>query len=346
MESYRPALALPGDAARGAILFNKKCSTCHKQAGVGHEVGPNLASLTTRTPESLFTAILDPSAAVETKYLNFVVATTLGRSVIGLLSTETGSSITVVGAEAKSESILRTDIEELRSTGMLLMPDGIEKDFTHQDLADDRIRQVAAEVTHIDAMLRVLTPGPESTHQHFPGADLNGAIVEADFQFGRLLISVQHLQCHHDAYCGESQFCSSHGTRDSIFNVVKTRPRLRRRHGPAKLFGRTDIGGMQCVLRVCRIANAFHFLNVLFRIVFCGMKHPTNDLCVVEEHDANLLTHLPHRHGDIRFWHQLGTRNFDRQFGFHSSIDARFVIVGRCFVEVTHHVGGDVRLMN
>jgi len=136
MESFRPALGLTGDVARGAILFGKKCSTCHKQGGVGHEVGPNLASLTTRTPESLFTAILDPSAAVETKYLNFVVATTSGRSIIGLLSTETGSSITVLGAEAKSEAILRSDIEELRSTGKSLMPDGMEKDYSHQDLAD------------------------------------------------------------------------------------------------------------------------------------------------------------------------------------------------------------------
>jgi putative heme-binding domain-containing protein len=136
MESFRPALTLTGNAAQGAVLFNKKCATCHKQGGVGHEVGPNLASLTTRTPESLFTAILDPSAAVETKYLNFVVATTSGRSVIGLLAIETGSSITVLGAEAKSESILRSDIEELRSTGKSLMPDGVEKDFMHQDLAD------------------------------------------------------------------------------------------------------------------------------------------------------------------------------------------------------------------
>ncbi len=136
MESYQPALKLAGDAARGATLFGKKCTTCHKQGGIGHEVGPNLASLTTRTPESLFLAILDPSAAVEAKYLNFVAVTTSGRSVIGLLSTETGSSLTMVGAEAKTESILRTDIEELRSTGKSLMPDGLEKDLSHQDLAD------------------------------------------------------------------------------------------------------------------------------------------------------------------------------------------------------------------
>ena len=136
MESYQPALKLVGDAARGGLIFGKKCTTCHKQGGVGHEVGPNLASLTTRTPESLFRAILDPSAAVEAKYLNFVAVTTSGRSVIGLLSTETGSSLTLVAAEAKSESILRSDIEELRSTGKSLMPDGIEKDLNHQELAD------------------------------------------------------------------------------------------------------------------------------------------------------------------------------------------------------------------
>lgn len=136
MESFQPALKLSGDATRGAAVFNKRCSTCHKQNGVGFEVGPNLASLTNRTPETLFSAILDPSAAVEAKYLNFVAVTTSGRSVIGLLSTETGSSLTLVAAEAKTEPILRSDIEELRSTGKSLMPEGLEKDLSHQDLAD------------------------------------------------------------------------------------------------------------------------------------------------------------------------------------------------------------------
>jgi putative membrane-bound dehydrogenase-like protein len=136
MESFQPALKLSGDAVQGAAVFNKRCSTCHKQNGVGFEVGPNLASLSNRTPETLFSAILDPSAAVEAKYLNFVAVTTSGRSVIGLLSTETGSSLTLVAAEAKTESILRSDIEELRSTGKSLMPVGLEKDLTHQDLAD------------------------------------------------------------------------------------------------------------------------------------------------------------------------------------------------------------------
>ena len=81
-------------------------------------------------------AILDPSAAVEGKYLNYVAVTTAGRSLTGILATETGSSITLLAAEGKSESVLRDEIEELRSTSKSLMPDGLEKDLSQQDIAD------------------------------------------------------------------------------------------------------------------------------------------------------------------------------------------------------------------
>lgn len=136
LRDFQPALKLQGDAAQGAIIFGKKCATCHKQDNRGYEVGPNLTSLTTRTPEYLYSAILDPSSSVEAKYLNFVVVTNSGRSVIGMLSTETGSSLTLLAAEGKTEAVLRNEIEELRSTGKSLMPDGLEKDLSPQDLAN------------------------------------------------------------------------------------------------------------------------------------------------------------------------------------------------------------------
>jgi putative membrane-bound dehydrogenase-like protein len=136
VKSLQSVLQMPGDKARGATIFGRRCATCHRQNGVGFEVGPNLASLTNRTPETLLTAMLAPSAAVEAKYVNFIAVTTSGRSATGLLHLETGSSITLMGAEAKSEAILRTDIEELRSTGKSLMPDGLEKELSAQDFAD------------------------------------------------------------------------------------------------------------------------------------------------------------------------------------------------------------------
>jgi putative heme-binding domain-containing protein len=146
LSTYRPAIAQSGDLVRGKAVFEKRCSTCHRQGTLGHEVGPNLASLTTKTPDSLLTAILDPSAAVEGKYLNFVVVTKEGRILTGLLATETASSITLLAAEGKTETVLRSDIEELQSTGKSLMPDGLEKELTPQD-----VRDVIAFLTEADS---------------------------------------------------------------------------------------------------------------------------------------------------------------------------------------------------
>ena len=136
LEAAKPVLSLQGVAERGAQIFAKRCSTCHRQNGVGHEVGPNLASLTSREPALLLHAILDPGAAVEAKYLNFVAVTSAGRSVAGMLTTETATGLTFLAAEGRTETLLRSEVEELRSTGKSLMPEGLEKELSHQDLAD------------------------------------------------------------------------------------------------------------------------------------------------------------------------------------------------------------------
>jgi hypothetical protein len=44
--------------------------------------------------------------------------------------------VTLSRGENKSETLLRSEIEELRSTGLSLMPEGLEKDIDVQTLAD------------------------------------------------------------------------------------------------------------------------------------------------------------------------------------------------------------------
>ena len=58
------------------------------------------------------------------------------RRAIGVLANESGNSITLVGPEGKQHVILRTDLEELSSTGKSAMPEGLEKDLKPQDVAD------------------------------------------------------------------------------------------------------------------------------------------------------------------------------------------------------------------
>jgi putative membrane-bound dehydrogenase-like protein len=137
IDAYAAEIAkLPGDAARGQKVFAKTCSVCHKLGGVGNEVGPDLASLNDKSTDYLLTAILDPNRAVEARYVGYVAETKSGLTITGVLIAETGSSVTLVGADGKAQTILRTDLEALASTGKSVMPEGLEKDLPPADLAD------------------------------------------------------------------------------------------------------------------------------------------------------------------------------------------------------------------
>jgi putative heme-binding domain-containing protein len=129
-------LTTTGNTNRGAQLFAKTCASCHQLGGVGHAVGPDLASLGDKSPQSLLIAILDPNRAVEARYVNYVALTKNGLTITGVLANETGNSITLLGPEGKQQVILRTDLEELVSSNKSVMPEGLEKDLGPQDLAD------------------------------------------------------------------------------------------------------------------------------------------------------------------------------------------------------------------
>jgi putative heme-binding domain-containing protein len=136
LEAFAPAASLDGDPSRGKPTFAKVCATCHKLNGEGNEVGPDLAALTDKSPEYLLMNIIDPNRAVEAKYTNYVVETRAGETISGILAGETGNSVTLLSADAKSHVILRSDVQSLRSTGTSLMPEGLETGLKPQDMSD------------------------------------------------------------------------------------------------------------------------------------------------------------------------------------------------------------------
>jgi putative membrane-bound dehydrogenase-like protein len=137
VESYRPALDLKAEPARGKVVFQKNCATCHRLENVGVEVGPDLLSaLRTKTPEALLVDILDPSREVDPRFIEYVVTTTDGRVSTGMIAAETASSVTLRRAEKVEDAILRGQIDTIQATARSLMPDGLEMQLNRQDLAD------------------------------------------------------------------------------------------------------------------------------------------------------------------------------------------------------------------
>jgi putative heme-binding domain-containing protein len=136
MAKYEPALKRGGDAAAGRAVFEKNCATCHRIGEVGVNVAPDIADSRTRTPEYLLTNILDPNRAVDSNYFSFTVLTTDGQVHTGLVENETATSVTLRQPEGKTVTLLRADIERMKSDGVSLMPVGLEKAVTVEQMAD------------------------------------------------------------------------------------------------------------------------------------------------------------------------------------------------------------------
>jgi putative heme-binding domain-containing protein len=136
LEQYQAALKLKGDPQRGKSVFQKNCATCHRVAGVGVDVGPDIADTRTKTLAGLLVDILNPNQAIDSNYINYTIVTKSGKSLTGIIAVETASSITLRRAENQTEEVLRQDIEEIQSSGVSLMPEGLEKTITLQEMAD------------------------------------------------------------------------------------------------------------------------------------------------------------------------------------------------------------------
>lgn len=136
LDAYQPALSLKGDPKRGRELFVKNCSTCHRVDNVGVNVAPDISDTRTKKPEQLLLDIVDPNKAIDANYFAYAVALKDGTVQSGVISAETATSITLKQPEGKVLTLLRSDIEELRNTGLSLMPVGLEKNVDQQAMAD------------------------------------------------------------------------------------------------------------------------------------------------------------------------------------------------------------------
>ncbi|EMI20709.1 membrane-bound dehydrogenase domain protein [Rhodopirellula maiorica SM1] len=133
---YRDALTMQSDPDRGREHFKKHCSACHRVESVGHEIGPNLATIKSRGEETVLTAVLDPNREVNPQYINYVVSTLDGEIVSGMIIDEGATSLTLRRGDNVTDTVLRIDIDELKNTGLSIMPEGFEDAMDKQAIAD------------------------------------------------------------------------------------------------------------------------------------------------------------------------------------------------------------------
>ena len=143
INSWQALLAEPGDAASGRRLFfghvGPQCSACHRHGGRGGQVGPELTNLASQsTREQVIRSIMDPSAEVAPHYQPYVLTTTDGETRVGLRLPKGGDDGVEVYADASGRryKIKSEEIEFRKSSEISIMPAGLEKSLTIEDLRD------------------------------------------------------------------------------------------------------------------------------------------------------------------------------------------------------------------
>jgi putative membrane-bound dehydrogenase-like protein len=134
------ALAEKGNAAEGASVFATLCQQCHVKNGVGASVGPPLDGIHNRGLEGMLTAILEPSAAVESGYRVLRVELVDETAVEGLLVRSEDQTVTIRPVSATGaldpQTIPRDQIARLRWSTLSVMPEGLLESLSPEDAAN------------------------------------------------------------------------------------------------------------------------------------------------------------------------------------------------------------------
>lgn len=134
-------LRLPGDVARGRELFHEsatlQCKSCHKVGQEGIDLGPNLSQIGKNLDRAkLLENILQPSKEIDPKFQSWLVETTDGLVVTGLLVKKDAAGITLKDARNQERQIATPDIERSAPQPVSLMPELMLRDLTAQQAAD------------------------------------------------------------------------------------------------------------------------------------------------------------------------------------------------------------------
>ncbi|MBI1900978.1 MAG: HEAT repeat domain-containing protein [Planctomycetia bacterium] len=129
-----------GDAQRGREVFLSKktsCTACHRVHGSGGSVGPDLSKIgQARSERDLVEAVVFPSSSLARGYESYGLVAADGRSHVGVIARETADAIYLRTAQQAEIRVPRSEVEQLEPSRVSVMPQGLEKTMTTDDLKD------------------------------------------------------------------------------------------------------------------------------------------------------------------------------------------------------------------
>jgi putative heme-binding domain-containing protein len=144
-------LGKTGDVARGKLIFHSdgaRCRACHDADDRKLSLGPTLKEINKKYAKlaELLQHVAQPSLKIDEPFAAYIVVTTDGRTLTGLIDRQSDQEVVLRTAEKRTITLARGAIEELRKSDKSLMPDLVLSDLTAQEAADlfEYIRSLGA----------------------------------------------------------------------------------------------------------------------------------------------------------------------------------------------------------
>ncbi len=137
MNAVAPSDSVPvGNVANGSQLFAKQCANCHRVAGKGGRIGPDLSRIgSARTRDALVREIRTPHEWIPPAYETVTVVTKDGQKVRGVKKNEDAFSIQVMDMRERIQGYLKSNVE-VQYDKSSLMPAFDAKRLNDSDLSD------------------------------------------------------------------------------------------------------------------------------------------------------------------------------------------------------------------
>jgi putative heme-binding domain-containing protein len=120
----------------GRELFLRTCGPCHKLYGEGGAIGPDITGSNRASLDYLLFNVLTPNAEVQDTYKMVVITTRDGRTLSGMVISETDRQVTLRIVGGDPISIRKSEIQSREATGVSLMPPGLFDTLTDPEVID------------------------------------------------------------------------------------------------------------------------------------------------------------------------------------------------------------------
>ncbi len=121
-----PAVEKAGDAAKGKELYAANCATCHRLAGAGFELGPDLDGIGSHPVAELLMHIVDPNRMVDDEHRTWNITLKDGTQHSALVASENAALVKIKMAAGVVLDLKTADIAKREKVANSLMPEGLE----------------------------------------------------------------------------------------------------------------------------------------------------------------------------------------------------------------------------